>query len=168
MSVLRSVVSVRPLTSLMVSPAVQQALRVFVNENRMGMTANPKGTLFLSGGSAAAAAESVAHELERGLMRVDMSAIVSKYIGETEKNLDRAFEAAKQSGAVLFFDEGNALFGKRSEVKDTHDRFANVEIDYLLQRMESFGGIVIVATNAPVPIASCRFCRFVELGAAGK
>ena len=164
MSMLRSVISARPLTSLMVSPAVQQALRVFVNENKVGMTAIPTGRLFLSGGSAAAAAESVAHELGRGLMRVDLSAIVSKYIGETEKNLDRAFEAAKQSGAVLFFDEADALFGKRSEVKDTHDRFANIEVNYLLQRIESFGGVVIVATKAPVQIASCRFCRFVELG----
>ena len=164
MSVLRSVVSARPLTSLMVSPAVQQALRVFVNENKVGMTAIPMGKLFLSGGSAGAAAESVAHELGRGLMRVDSSAVVSKYIGETEKNLDRVFETAKGSGAVLFFDEGDALFGKRSEVEDTHDRYANVEIDYLLQKMESFDGVVIVATKAPVQIASCRFCRFVELG----
>jgi AAA+ superfamily predicted ATPase len=163
MSVLRSVVSVRPLTSLMVSPATQLALRGFVDGSRVGKTAIRTGTLFLSGGSAAQAAEAVAHELGRGLLRVDLSAIVSKYIGETEKNLDRVFAAAKDSGAVLFFDEADALFGKRSEVKDSHDRFANIEINYLLQRMESFGGVAIVATKTPVEISSCRFCRFVEL-----
>jgi SpoVK/Ycf46/Vps4 family AAA+-type ATPase len=164
MSVLRSVVSVRPLTSLMVSPATQQALREFVDESRVEKTAIRTGTLFLSGESAGHAAEAVAHELGRGLLRVDLSAIVSKYIGETEKNLDAVFAVAKDSGAILFFDEADALFGKRSEVKDSHDRYANIEVSYLLQRMESFGGVTIVGTKAPVEIASCRFCRFVELG----
>jgi len=72
---------------------------------------------------------------------------VSKYIGETEKNLRRLFDAAESGGAVLFFDEADALFGKRSEVKDSHDRYANIEINYLLQRMEAYQGIAILATN---------------------
>ena len=89
----------------------------------------------------------IAGELKRDLYRVDLNKIVSKYIGETEKNLNRLFNAAESAGAVLFFDEAEALFGKRSEVKDAHDRYANLEISYLLQRLESFNGLVILATN---------------------
>jgi len=83
----------------------------------------------------------------RQVYRVDLSAVVSKYIGETEKNLDRIFEAAEQRDWILFFDEADALFGKRSEVKDSHDRYANLEVGYLLQRLESFDGLVVVAAN---------------------
>ena len=93
------------------------------------------------------AAEVIANELRLDLYRIDLSAVVSKYIGETEKNLRRLFDAAEQGGAILFFDEADALFGKRSEVKDSHDRYANIEINYLLQRMESFGGLAILASN---------------------
>src|SRR5207244_2491395 len=76
-----------------------------------------------------------------------LSQVVSKYIGETEKNLDRIFTAAETSNAILFFDEADALFGKRSEVRDSHDRYANIEISYLLQKMEEYQGISILATN---------------------
>jgi len=93
------------------------------------------------------AAEVIANELRLDLFKIDLSQIVSKYIGETEKNLDRIFREAHQSNAVLFFDEADALFGKRSEVKDAHDRFANIEIGYLLQKIEEFDGIAILATN---------------------
>ncbi|MGD9535603.1 MAG: ATP-binding protein [Alphaproteobacteria bacterium] len=93
------------------------------------------------------AAEVVARELGLDLYRIDLSGIVSKYIGETEKNLRRIFEAAEAAGAVLFFDEADALFGKRSEVKDSHDRYANIEVSYLLQRMESYSGLAVLATN---------------------
>jgi SpoVK/Ycf46/Vps4 family AAA+-type ATPase len=79
--------------------------------------------------------------------RIDLSRVVSKYIGETEKNLDRIFTAAEGANAILFFDEADALFGKRSEVKDAHDRYANIEIGYLLMKMEEFEGIAILATN---------------------
>jgi len=75
---------------------------------------------------------------------------VSKYIGETEKNLDRIFTAAQNTNAILFFDEADALFGKRSEVKDAHDRYANIEVGYLLQKMEEFEGIAVLATNCAV------------------
>ncbi len=100
-----------------------------------------------SGTGKTLAAEVLAQTLGRDLLKVDLSAIVSKYIGETEKNLQRVFEGAERSDAVLFFDEADALFGKRSEVKDAHDRYANIEINYLLQRLEEFEGIVILATN---------------------
>lgn len=93
------------------------------------------------------AAEIIAGELELDLYKIDLSTIVSKYIGETEKNIERIFQEAEQSNAILFFDEADALFGKRSEVRDSHDRYANIEISYLLQRMEAYDGITILATN---------------------
>ncbi|HKD09604.1 MAG TPA: ATP-binding protein [Bryobacteraceae bacterium] len=93
------------------------------------------------------AAEILANELRLPLYRVDLSSVMSKYIGEAEKHLRRIFDVAEDGGAVLFFDECDALFGKRTEVTHSHDRFANVEIDYLLQRMEVYRGIAILATN---------------------
>lgn len=93
------------------------------------------------------ASQILARQLGLDIYRVDLSQVMSKYIGETEKNLSRLFDEAHRSGAILFFDEGDALFGKRSEVNDAHDRYANVEIGYLLQRMEEHDGIVILATN---------------------
>jgi ATP-dependent 26S proteasome regulatory subunit len=93
------------------------------------------------------AAEVIAAELNLDLYKIDLSTIVSKYIGETEKNLERIFAEAQSSSAILFFDEADALFGKRSEVKDSHDRYANIEISYLLQRMEMYDGVTILATN---------------------
>jgi ATPase family protein associated with various cellular activities (AAA)/winged helix domain-containing protein len=89
----------------------------------------------------------VAQALGVDLFRIDLSGVVSKYIGETEKNLDRVFRAAHRSNAILFFDEADALFGKRTEVKDAHDRYANVETSYLLQKLETFEGLAILATN---------------------
>jgi SpoVK/Ycf46/Vps4 family AAA+-type ATPase len=93
------------------------------------------------------AAEVLASELRLDLYRIDLSQVVSKYIGETEKNLRRVFDAAEDGGAILLFDEADALFGKRSEVKDSHDRYANIEISYLLQRMEAYRGLAILTTN---------------------
>lgn len=100
-----------------------------------------------SGTGKTMAAEIIAHELGLELYKIDLSLLVSKYIGETEKNLKKIFDAAESSNAILFFDEADALFGKRSEVKDSHDRYANIEINYLLQKMEEHEGIVILATN---------------------
>jgi hypothetical protein len=100
-----------------------------------------------SGTGKTMAAEVLGAELGLELFRVDLATIVSKYIGETEKNLDRIFEAAVGSNAILFFDEADALFGKRSEVSDAHDRYANIEVAYLLQKMEGYPGAVILATN---------------------
>jgi SpoVK/Ycf46/Vps4 family AAA+-type ATPase len=100
-----------------------------------------------SGTGKTLAAEVIAGELRLDLYRIDLSQVVSKYIGETEKNLRRVFDAAEDGGAILLFDEADALFGKRSEVKDSHDRYANVEVSYLLQRMESYRGLAILTTN---------------------
>lgn len=100
-----------------------------------------------SGTGKTMSADIIANELGLDLYKVDLSTLVSKYIGETEKNLDRIFTEAATSNAILFFDEADAIFGKRSEVKDSHDRYANIEISYLLQRMEAYDGVVILATN---------------------
>jgi ATP-dependent 26S proteasome regulatory subunit len=100
-----------------------------------------------SGTGKTLAAEVLAHELKLDLYRIDLSAVVSKYIGETEKNLKHVFDAAETGGVLLLFDEADALFGKRAEVKDSHDRYANIEVGYLLQRMESFQGLAILTTN---------------------
>jgi SpoVK/Ycf46/Vps4 family AAA+-type ATPase len=116
-----------------------------------------------SGTGKTMAAEVIANDLQLNLYRIDLSAVVSKYIGETEKNLRRLFDAAERGGAILFFDEADALFGKRSEVKDSHDRYANIEINYLLQRMEAFSGLAILATNMKSALdnAFARRLRFV-------
>jgi len=110
-----------------------------------------KGTAALfTGGSGTGktmAAGVIAGELELALYRIDLARMVSKYIGETEKNLERVFAAAQDANAILFFDEADALFGKRSEVKDAHDRYANLEVGFLLQRMEEYEGLAILATN---------------------
>jgi hypothetical protein len=116
-----------------------------------------------SGTGKTMAAEVIANDLRLDLYRIDLSAVVSKYIGETEKNLRRLFDAAEDGGAILFFDEADALFGKRSEVKDSHDRYANIEINYLLQRIESYGGLAILATNmkSALDTAFMRRLRFI-------
>jgi SpoVK/Ycf46/Vps4 family AAA+-type ATPase len=116
-----------------------------------------------SGTGKTLAAEVIAHELKLNLYRIDLSQVVSKYIGETEKNLRKLFDAAEDGGAILFFDEADALFGKRSEVKDSHDRYANIEINYLLQRMEAYRGLAILATNMKSALdqAFMRRLRFI-------
>jgi hypothetical protein len=117
----------------------------------------------VSGTGKTMAAEVLARELRLDLYRIDLSQVVSKYIGETEKNLRRVFDAAEAGGAVLLFDEADALFGKRSEVKDSHDRYANIEISYLLQRMETYRGLAILTTNmkSVLDISFLRRIRFV-------
>jgi hypothetical protein len=116
-----------------------------------------------SGTGKTMAAEVIANELHLALYRIDLSAVVSKYIGETEKNLRQLFDGADDGGAILFFDEADALFGQRSEVKDSHDRYANIEINYLLQRMEAYRGLAILATNAKAALdrAFVRRLRFI-------
>ena len=116
-----------------------------------------------SGTGKTLAAEVIAHELDLDLYRIDLSATVSKYIGETEKNLARIFDAAEAGGAVLLFDEADALFGKRSEVQDSHDRYANIEVGYLLQRMEAYRGLALLTTNLRESLDSAflRRLRFV-------
>lgn len=100
-----------------------------------------------SGTGKTMAAEVLANELNLDLYRIDLSQVINKYIGETEKNLRKVFDAAEHSGAILLFDEADALFGKRSDVKDSHDRYSNIECSYLLQRMEAYRGLAILTTN---------------------
>jgi AAA+ superfamily predicted ATPase len=116
-----------------------------------------------SGTGKTMASEVLANELHLDLYRIDLSQVVNKYIGETEKNLKRVFDAAEEGGAVLLFDEADALFGKRSEVKDSHDRYGNIEVSYLLQRMEAYRGLAILTTNmkASLDKAFYRRIRFV-------
>jgi hypothetical protein len=116
-----------------------------------------------SGTGKTMAAEALAAQARLDLYRIDLSQVVSKYIGETEKNLSRIFDAAEAGGAVLLFDEADAIFGRRSEVRDSHDRYANVEISYLLQRMEAYRGLAILTTNmkSALDTAFLRRIRFV-------
>jgi SpoVK/Ycf46/Vps4 family AAA+-type ATPase len=106
------------------------------------------------------AAQTLAHTLGKDLYRIDLSAVVSEYIGETEKNLGRVFNAAKDNHAVLFFDEADALFGKRTDVKASHDRYANIEINYLLRRSEKYAGLTILATSNRIRIDKRLLRRF--------
>jgi SpoVK/Ycf46/Vps4 family AAA+-type ATPase len=109
------------------------------------------------------AASILANEMGLDLYRIELSQVVSKYIGETEKNLSKIFEAAEGSGVILFFDEADAIFGKRSETKDAHDRYANIEVSYLLQKIEEYNGLVILASNFKQNIdeAFIRRMRFI-------
>jgi SpoVK/Ycf46/Vps4 family AAA+-type ATPase len=100
-----------------------------------------------SGTGKTMAADVIAHELQLDLYKIDLSGVVNKYIGETEKNLAKIFHEAEASNAILFFDEADALFGKRTKIVDAHDRYANIETSYLLQRVEAYAGVVILATN---------------------
>jgi hypothetical protein len=134
----------------------------FSAKGRRGLGAS---TLFAgeSGTGKTMAAEVLANELALDLYRIDLSAVVSKYIGETEKNLKQVFDAADEGGVLLLFDEADALFGKRAEVKDSHDRYANIEVSYLLQRMETYRGLAILTTNlkASMDRAFHRRLRFI-------
>ena len=116
-------------------------------------TSSRRKELLFSGAHAAAATKAMAKQLRRDLYRADLSAVVSKSIGETEEKLKRVFTRAEASGAILMFDEADALFGKRSEVKDSHDRYSNIEIGYLLQQIKQHGagrfdGVIVTALGA--------------------
>jgi ATPase family associated with various cellular activities (AAA) len=127
--------------------AIRHRERVFGD---WGFGGGPGVTALFSGGPGTGKSMSagvLAHEAGLDLWRIDLSSVVSKYIGETEKHLDRIFALARDGNAILFFDEADALFGKRSEVKDAHDRYANIEVAFLLQRLEAFDGVVILASN---------------------
>lgn len=130
---------------------LQQRARVHGDWGFAGRYSRGLGVAALFAGSSGTgktmAAEVIAGVLQLDLYQVDLAGVVSKYIGETEKNLRRIFDAAEQTGAVLLFDEADALFGKRSEVRDSHDRYANLEISYLLQRVEAYRGLAILTTN---------------------
>jgi hypothetical protein len=163
---------------LILPEAQRQTLREIVSHVRRrgavyrgwgfgGKSERGQGVAVLFGGPSGTgktmAAEVLAAELALDLYRIDLSSVISKYIGETEKNLQRIFDAAEAGGAILLFDEADALFGKRSEVKDSHDRYANIEVSYLLQRMESYRGLAILTTNMPDALDSAfrRRLRFI-------
>jgi AAA+ superfamily predicted ATPase len=130
---------------------VRQRGKVYENWGFGGKNQRGLGISALFGGSSGTgktmAADIIAQQLELDLYRIDLSSIISKYIGETEKNLRKVFDAAEAGRAILLFDEADALFGKRSEVKDSHDRHANIELAYLLQRIEAYRGLAILTTN---------------------
>lgn len=150
-----------------ISSHVKHRSKVYENWGFGGVSRRGLGISALFAGSSGTgktmAAEVLANALHLDLYRIDLSSVISKYIGETEKNLRRVFDAAEDGGAILFFDEADALFGKRSEVKDSHDRYANIEINYLLQRMESYRGLAVLATNmrSALDPAFLRRIRFV-------
>jgi len=155
------------MTLLEIAVHVKERAKVYES---WGFGAKSSGGLGISalftGGSGTGktmAAEVLANELRLDLYRIDLSQVVSKYIGETEKNLRHVFDAAEEGGAILLFDEADALFGKRSEVKDSHDRYANIEVSYLLQRMEAYRGLAILTTNmkSAVDTAFLRRIRFI-------
>jgi len=141
--------------------------QVRMNKTKAGHRAMNQGVLALFTGQGTTnkriAIQCIANDLGLDLYHIDLSAVVSKYIGETEKNLRRLFDAAEDSGAILFFDEADALFGKRSEVKDSHDRYANIETNYLLQRMEAYRGLAILSINMKSALdpAFTRRLRFI-------
>jgi SpoVK/Ycf46/Vps4 family AAA+-type ATPase len=128
--------------------AIASQLRTTINERSgPGISA-----LFAAATGKTMAAQVLAGDLNLALYRIDLSSLVSKYIGETEKNLRGVFEAAEQGGAILLFDEADALFGKRGEVEDSHDRYANIEVGFLLQQMEAFQGLTILTSNGTAPL----------------
>ena len=146
---------VLPQSQLLLLQEIAQHLRhrttVYDEWGMSGKTARGQGLCVLftgeTGTGKTLAAEAIANEAKLDLYRIDLATVVSKYIGETEKNLKGVFDAAEASGAVLLFDEADALYGKRSDVKDSHDRYANIEIAYLLQRVEAYRGLAILTTN---------------------
>lgn len=150
-----------------IAAQVQKRLKVYETRGFGSRISRGLGIIALffgpNGTDKTMAAKVLANELHLDLYRIDLSQVVSKYIGETEKNLRRIFGAAEDSGAILLFDEADALFGKRSEIKDSHDSYANIEIDYLLQRMENFRGLAILATNnkETLDTAFLRRLRFI-------
>ena len=136
-----------------IAGAIAAREQVFREWNMQGRTGRSAGLMLLFAGASGTgktmAASVLANHVGLELFRVDLAGVISKYIGETEKNLDRIFTAARDADAILLFDEADALLGKRAEVKDAHDRYANIEVAYLLQKMEEHDGVVILASNLP-------------------
>jgi len=157
----RRITPVRTFDDLIISPAIQKQLAEILAVIRLRESVTEKHFSHKTGGKTGVsalfygdsgtgktlAAEVLAGHLQVDLIKVDLSTVVNKYVGETEKNLARIFDLAEADSGVLFFDEADALFGKRSETKDAHDRHANIEVSYLLQRLENYPGLVILATN---------------------
>jgi SpoVK/Ycf46/Vps4 family AAA+-type ATPase len=146
---------------------IQERVRILIDSVKLKVAVAQKpgkGYRALFTGSAntekTSAAELIAKELNKELHKVDLSKIVSKYIGETEKNLKLLFARAEDKGWILFFDEADALFGKRTNVKDAHDRYANLEVSYLLQKIEDYNGLIILAANSKSQVDEAFIRRF--------
>jgi SpoVK/Ycf46/Vps4 family AAA+-type ATPase len=147
-----NMIKIVPADSLLtVPPAVKKQLNEWVIQKGKAAGTYSGTRLLLTGTDKMLAGNTsrwLATQLRKDIYRIDLSALVSKYIGETEKNLNRVFTNAETNNSILFFDEADALFGKRTEVKDAHDQYANQEINYLLQRMEVYKGLVVLACNS--------------------
>lgn len=134
-----------------------------VSSGRRKVASDSSGVVAVFSGSSGTgktmAAEVIARELRTSLVRVNLNRVVSTYIGETEKNLSRVFDTARKKGAVLLFDEADALFGKRSEVKDSHDRYANIEVSAVVRKFEAYRGLVILSSNHAAEIDPAIMCR---------
>lgn len=149
-------------STLALSQAAFKQLHAVASAARSGIRVD---SLLLTGDRSRvlAVAETIAHEAGRELMRVDLRSVLSPYIGETEKNLERIFRAANSSGAILFFEEADALFRKRSQVKDSHDRYANLKRDELLRRLNSFSDTVLFGVASSVEPPFCIPCHILSL-----
>jgi AAA+ superfamily predicted ATPase len=160
---IRTMMPARGLSGIAFPPDTLGQLEGVVSGIRAGAPSGSASVVFFSGGAAnsALATEAIAHDLGRNLLRVDLAAVVSKHIGETEKNLDIVFKAASEvAGSILFFDEADPLFGTRTEAHDAHDHFANIEVNFLMQRIESLAGVAVFATTLPVNSIPGRFKRY--------
>jgi SpoVK/Ycf46/Vps4 family AAA+-type ATPase len=147
----------------MLRQIAHETRQVELSGRKGALASKPTGVLALFTGSSGTgktmAAEMIARELRTSLYRVNLNQVVSKFIGETEKNLAQVFKTAQRKRAVLFFDEADALLGKRSEVQDSHDRYANVEVRYLFAKVEGFRGLVILTSNRKVGLDPKIVCR---------
>jgi SpoVK/Ycf46/Vps4 family AAA+-type ATPase len=146
-------------------PGVRLPAKDLAQIRAIAATANMRTTskrkvLLFSGTHASAAAQAMAKKLRRDPYRVDLSTVVSKYIGETEKNLQRVFAEAEAKGATLILDEADALFGKRAVVMDAHDRYSNLEVDYLLRRIEEYDGLVLLVSKPGLTLPMTLQRRF--------
>jgi SpoVK/Ycf46/Vps4 family AAA+-type ATPase len=139
----------RPIKTQMAERSLGETIRLLETDPR---PRSPTAVVFtaLRGAALLAAARSIAKRFDRDIYRIDLSAVVSKYIGETEKNLRRLLDKAQSAGAILLFDEADVLFGKRTEVKDSHDRYIKIEHDYLLQKLKNYRGIVVLSRRRAV------------------
>jgi SpoVK/Ycf46/Vps4 family AAA+-type ATPase len=150
----------QPITGVSLSsPGDLSALRTIAARARKSPSGGPVLFTGPNGKAKLSAARALVGKLRRPLYRIDLSAVVSKYIGETEKNLSVIFDSAEGAGAILFFDEADALFGKRSEVKDAHDRYLNLAGRFHLRRLDDYGGLAIVATNQEKEALNPAFLR---------
>ena len=163
------IIKISPEDSLLTVPAsVKNQLYKFITPKKQTTESTGGIHLLLTGADKKLTDNSsrwLAARMQKDIYRIDLSAVVSKYIGETEKNLDKVFNLAENKNWILFFDEADALFGKRTNVQDAHDKYANQEVAYLLQRIEVFNGIVLITCNSEDCIRSCEEKKIIKISA---